>query len=159
MKRLFPWWYGLLILCPYIALAANLFLLREGLAAWLLGWLGVTLLVSAANLDGAMRQTDSHIAAKMGMLVKLLHIPAYVMALMMAPLLIAAPPVLLALLATNVCMLLTTSAYTLRGLYLSWRGGWLANGRAAILAASQLVFVLDVVGSILLYILEKRRSR
>ena len=76
----------------------------------------------------------------------------------MAPLIWAAPPLGLALLGTNACMLLATSAYTLRASYLGWRSGQLAAVRAAVLAISQLIFVLDVPGSILIYAIEKRRS-
>ena len=53
---------------------------------------------------------------------------------------------------------LATSAYTLRGVYLGWRGGRLSAGWAIALAISQCIFVLDVLGSIAIYAIEKRRS-
>ena len=62
-------------------------------------------------------------------------------------------------LLTNLCMLAAPSAYTLRGLYLAWNGRRLRKGWAAVLAASQCIFVLDVPGSCTLYAIEKRRSR
>ena len=52
---------------------------------------------------------------------------------------------------------LSTSAYTLRGVYLAWRGKTLSTVWAMILAVSQCIFVLDVPVSIALFIYEKRR--
>lgn len=156
-KKLPSWQIFLLLIWPYVALAANLFLIRIAMAAWLGGLLG-TLLVTALNARCALRQQDAFIAAQWGMLVKLIHIPAYVLGLVMAPLIWVAPPLALALLLTNVCMLLASSAYGLRAVYLAWRGGRIPTVRAIVLAVSQLIFVLDVPGSIALFIYEKRRS-
>ena len=139
----------LLMLWPYLAMAANLFLIRIALAAWLGGLLG-TMAVTVMSVRFALRQ-DMLSAARMGMWVKLIHIPAYVLSLVMATLIWMAPPLVVVLLLTNVCMLLATSAFTLRGVYLAWRGGKLSNGWAVGLAVSQCVFVLDVPGSVLLH--------
>lgn len=139
----------LLMLWPYLAMAANLFLIRIALAAWLGGLLG-TMAVTVMSVRFALRQ-DMLSAARMGLWVKLIHIPAYMLSLVMATLIWMAPPLVVVLLLTNVCMLLATSAFTLRGVYLAWRGGKLSNGRAAALAVSQCVFVLDVPGSVLLH--------
>lgn len=144
-----PWQAWLLMLWPYLAMAANLFLIRIALAAWLGGLLG-TMAVTVMSVRFALRQ-DMLSAARMGMWVKLIHIPAYVLSLVMATLIWIAPPLVVVLLLTNVCMLLATSAFTLRGVYLAWRGGKLSNGWAAALAVSQCVFVLDVPGSVLLH--------
>lgn len=139
----------LLMLWPYLAMAANLFLIRIALAAWLGGLLG-TMAVTVMSVRFALRQ-DMLSAARMGMWVKLIHIPAYVLSLVMATLIWMAPPLVVVLLLTNVCMLLATSAFTLRGVYLAWRGGKLSSGWAASLAVSQCVFVLDVPGSVVLH--------
>lgn len=144
-----PWQMWLLMLWPYLALAANLFLIRIALAAWLGGLLG-TMAVTVMSVRFALRQ-DMLSAARMGLWVKLIHIPAYVLSLVMATLIWMAPPLVVVLLLTNVCMLLATSAFTLRGVYLAWRGGKLSNGWAVGLAVSQCVFVLDVPGSVLLH--------
>ena len=157
MKKLFPWQMALLIVWPYAAVAANLFLIRIAMAAWLCGLLG-TVIVTALNVRCALRQYGTFTTLRLGMLVKLMQIPAYVLSLLMALLIWVAPPLVLALLATNVCMLIATSAYTLRGVYLAWRGGKLSGGWAVGLAVSQCVFVLDVPGCIALYEIEKRRS-
>ena len=156
MKKLLPWQFFLLIIWPYVALAANLFLIRIALAAWLCALLG-TLLVTAMNVRCALRKRDAFAAAHMGVLVKLIHIPAYALCLLMLPAIWLALPLLL-LLLTNLCMLLATSAYTLRGTYLAWRSGWLRKGYAAALALSQCIFVLDVPGSIVAYCLLRKKK-
>lgn len=152
-----PIQWVVLTVWPYVALAANLCLIRISMAAWL-GGLLATLAVTTWNACCALRQGDGSRMPWLGMLAKLLHIPAYVMSAVMALLIWMAPPLVLALLATNACMLLATSAYTLRGICMAWRGRRFTGRQAVILAASQLIFVLDVVGSIILYICEKRRS-
>ena len=157
MKKLLPWQFFLLIIWPYVALAANLFLIRIALAAWLCALLG-TLLVTAMNVHCALRKRDAFAAAHMGVLVKLIHIPAYALCLLMLPAIWMAPPLLLLMLLTNLCMLLATSAYTLRGLYLAWRGGKLSSGWAIALAVSQCIFVLDVPGSIVAYCLLRKKK-
>lgn len=149
MKKLLPWQFFLLIIWPYAALAANLFLIRIALAAWLCGLLG-TVIVTAVNICCALRQNETFAATRLGMLAKLVHIPAYALCMLLAPVIWVALPLLLMLLLTNLCMLLATSAYTLRGLYLAWRGEKLSSGWAIALAVSQCIFVLDVPGSLLI---------
>ena len=157
-EKKWPPWQGLLLLIwPYVALAANLLLIRIGMAAWLGGLLG-TLLVTVLNMRVSLTLQDSFTAARWTMLVKLIHIPAYVLGLMMTPLIWVAPPLVLGLLLTNVCMLLASSAYSLRAIYLTWRAGGLAPACATALAVSQCIFVMDVPGSIAIYAIEKRRS-
>lgn len=157
MKKLFSWQFFLLIIWPYAAMAANLFLIRIALVAWLCGLLG-TVIVTVMNICCAMGQRDAFTAAKLGMLAKLIHIPAYVLCLLMTPGIWMALPLLLMMLLTNGCMLLATSAYTLRSVYLAWRCGTLSSGWAIALAVSQCIFVLDVPGSIAGFAIEKRRS-
>lgn len=147
----------LLMIWPYLAMAADLLLIRIALTAWLGGLLG-TLLVLALNVHCALRQQDIFAAARMSMLVKLVHIPAYVFSLLIVPMIWMAPPMALMLLATNVCMLLASSAYSLRAVYLSWRCGSQKTAGLLLIAVSQLIFVLDVPGSVIPYRLEKRRS-
>lgn len=149
MKKLPPWQFFLLVIWPYLSLAANLFLIRIALIAWLCGLLG-TLIVTILSTRCALHQRDAFAAARLGMLAKLVHIPAYLLSAVLAAMLWMAPPLILALLLTNVCMLLSTSAYTLRGVYLAWRGTKLTGSWAVALAISQCCFVLDVPGSIIL---------
>ena len=149
MKKLPPWQFFLLVIWPYAALAANLFLIRISLTAWLLGLLG-TLIVTILNVRCALHQRDALAAARLGMLAKLIHIPAYALCLVMVPLIWMAPPLLLLMLLTNVCMLLATSSFALRDIWLAWRGTKLTGSWAVALAISQCCFVLDVPGSIIL---------
>ena len=157
MKKWFPWQMALLTAWPYAALAANLFLIRIGLAAWGCGLLG-TVIVTGLNVHCALRQNGLFTTGRLGLLVKLLHIPAYVLSALLTLMLWAAPPLLMALLLTNVCMLMATSAFTLRGVYLAWRSGTLTGGWAAGLAVSQCVFVLDVPGCVILHIKTRRKE-
>lgn len=155
MKKRLPWQLGLLVPLPYAALVLNLSLLRAGLAAWLCSWLGTTLLVSALTMRHAFRQQDARQSIFWCMLVKLLHIPAYGISLLVVIVLFAAPPVWLALLAANWLVMMSTSAYGLRGIWLHWQRGRVSKTAALALAVSQLVFVLDAAGSILLFVLDK----
>ena len=157
MKKPFSWQFFLLAIWPYAALAANLFLIRIALVAWLCALLG-TVIVTVVNICCALRQRETFSAAKLGMLVKLIHIPAYMLCLLMLPAIWMAPPLLLMMLLTNLCMLLATSAYTLRGVYLAWRGGKLSTSWAIALAVSQCIFVLDVPGSIAAYCLTREKG-
>lgn len=149
MKKPFSWQFFLLAIWPYAAMAANLFLIRIALVAWLCVLLG-TVIVTVVNICCALRQRDAFSAAKLGMLAKLIHIPAYVLCLLMTPVIWMALPLLLMMLLTNVCMLISTTAYTLRGVYLAWRASRLSTGLAIVLAVSQCIFVLDVPGSLLI---------
>ena len=149
MKKLPPWQFFLLVIWPYAALAANLFLIRIALIAWLCGLLG-TLIVTILSTRCALHQRDAFAAAKLGMLAKLVHIPAYLLSAVLAAMLWMAPPLILALLLTNVCMLAASSAYGLCGLLLAWREKRLTDGWAIVLAVSQCIFVLDVPGSLLI---------
>ena len=157
MKKLPPWQFFLLVIWPYLALAANLFLIRIALIAWLLGLLG-TLIVTILSTRCALHQRDAFAAARLGMLAKLIHIPAYALCLVMAPLIWMAPPLILALLLTNVCMLLATSSFALRGIWLAWRGTKLTGSWAVALAISQCIFVLDVPGSIITCCMTKKKE-
>lgn len=156
MKKL-PWPTVLLMLWPYAVHALTLLTIRLDLLLWLLGGL-LTLMVTAVNIRCACRMQDAEVSALLGMCTKIAHIGAYVGTLFLCMVLFAAIPLVLGILLTNVCMLAATSAYTLRGVYLAWRGGKLTTGRALALAATQCIFVLDVPGSIALYAIEKRRS-
>lgn len=148
-------WYILMCVCPYLVMAGQLFLVRLGMTAWLCGWIGVTLLTMAGNLFAALKQTDRLKVLRLGRRAKLVHLPACAMTLLF----VLVPPMLLSMLVVNTCMMITTSAYTLRGVYLAWREKTLSNSRAAAWAVSQCVFLVDTAGSIALYEIEKRRSK
>lgn len=152
-------WSFLLVLWPYAGVIMSDVMLRFGAASkapwlvWLAGWL----ILCGLNIACALLRKERH--AQIGMTTKLLMIPYYVVSFFLGYILfISAPPAVMLVLLMNGLLLLTTSTYTLRSVYLGWRAGSLPAAWAVVLAVSQLIFVLDVVGSIVLYILEKRRS-
>lgn len=151
-------WQLLLVLWPYAGIAM-LEILRR-FASWtfvpVLVWMLGMVFICGLNAVHALRTKEG--AAVSGMAVKLALIPYYVVSCAYGVMLIAAPPAVLMLCLLNGLLLLATSAYTLRGVYLAWRGGRLPGGWAIVLAVSQCIFVLDVPGSIALYAIEKRRS-
>lgn len=147
----------LLVVWPYVALAANVLLIQIALPAWLCGLAG-TVIVTIVGIRQALRHTDANLALRRGMRAKLLHIPAYLLSAVLALMLWMAPPLILAILATNLCMLAATSAYTLRGIYLARQAKKLTNGWAIALALSQCCFVLDVPGSIILRVKTKHKE-
>ena len=157
MKKLPPWQFFLLVIWPYVALAANVLLIQIALPAWLCGMVS-TAIVTIVGIRQALRHTDANPVLVRGMRAKLLHIPAYLLSAVLALMLWMAPPLILAMLATNLCMLAATSAYTLRGVYLAWRSGKLTTGRALVLAATQCIFVLDVPGSLIAHCMIKEKK-
>lgn len=152
-------WSFLLVLWPYAGVIMSDVLLRFDVASkapwlvWLAGWL----ILCGLNIVCALLRKENH--AQIGVTTKLLMIPYYVVSFFLGYILfVSAPPAVMLVLLMNSLLLLATSAYTLRSVYLGWRTGSLPATWAVVLAVSQLIFVLDVVGSIVLYILEKRRS-
>lgn len=147
-------WYILLCLCPYLIMAGQLFLVRLGMTAWLCGWIGMTLLTMAGNLIAALKETDCLNALRLGKRAKLVQIPACAMTLMF----VIAPPMLLSMMVVNTCMMVTTSAYTLRGVYLAWKEKKLSNGWAVAWAVTLCIFVLDVPGSLIAHCMIKEKK-
>lgn len=153
-------WVMLLALWPYLALVAADMQVQHDLFSdmdrvWQL-WAAGFAVLFVINLICALRRKEK--AAKDGMIAKLLLIPFYAISLFFAVILFAAPAVMLLIFLLDALLLLATSAYTLRGIYQLWRAGSLPAGWAILLAVSQLIFVLDVPGSIAIYFIEKRRS-
>lgn len=153
-------WPVLLVLWPYagILLAWVRQYGEYPLALWWI-WLAGFVALCLANAVSALRRQKG--TALIGMTVKLLLIPYYLLSLFLGMIIlsISALPVILLVLLMNGLLLLSTSAYILRGVYLAWREKTLSAAWAIVLAISQCIFVLDVPGSIALYIYEKRRSR
>lgn len=151
-------WPVLLVLWPYagILLAWVRQYGEYPMVLWLV-WLAGLAVLCLVNVIGALRREKQ--TALIGMTAKLLLIPYYIVSLFLGLILfISAVPVILMVLLLNGLLLLSTSAYTLRSLYLDWRAGKLPAVWVIVLAVSQMIFVLDVPGSIALYIFEKRRS-
>ena len=156
-------WPVLLVLWPYAGFAM---LMGQALGAGRGdgSWTPVPLIVCAAgmalvcglNLLYALCQKEGH--ARTGMIVKLVLIPYYAASFLLGGFLVAAPPAILLMILLNGLLLLASSSYSLRGIYLCWRKGTLKPLPAAGLAATQLIFVLDVPGAVALYAMEKRRS-
>ena len=119
-------------------------------------WLAGVVVLCLANIVYALcRKT---VSALPGMVAKLVLIPFYAISFFLGVMLFIAPPAVIIIFLLDGLYVLATSAYTLRGVYLAWRGGRLSAGWAIALAISQCIFVLDVLGSIAIYAIEKRRS-
>lgn len=152
----------LLVLWPYLGIAFADIQVRYSLfseaphVVWQV-WLAGAAVLCLVNVIVALRQTEKPVQA--GMTAKLLLIAFYAMSFFLGVMLLAAPPAVLMIVLLDGLYMLATSAYTLRGLYLAWRGGKLRSGWAIALAVSQCIFVLDVPGSIAIFAIEKRRSQ
>lgn len=156
-------WPVLLGLWPYAGIAM---LMGQALGAgrgdgsWtpapLIVWAAGLVFVCGLNFLCALCKKEGH--ARTGMIVKLVLIPYYAASFLFGGLLVAAPPAMLLMVLLNGLLLLASSSYSLRGIYLCWRKGTLKPLPAAVLAATQLIFVLDVPGAVALYAMEKRRS-
>ncbi len=156
-SRCWPTW---LVLWPYAGISFALIQGQHPAFAdsmhWQV-WVAVGALLCLVNVICALRRKAQ--TALIGMIAKLLLIPFYVISFFFGLILFAAfPMALIILFLLDGMYMLTTSAYTLRSLYLAWRGGTLSTGRAIALAVSQCIFVLDVPCSIAIYAIEKRRS-
>ena len=150
-------WPLLLVLWPYagILLAWVRQYGEYPIGLWWI-WLAGFVTLCLANVVSALHRQKGN--ALIGMTVKLLLSPYYFLSLFLGLILfISAPPVILMVLLMNGLLLLSTSAYTLRSVYLAWRGKTLSTVWAIVLAISQCIFVLDVPVSIALFIYEKRR--
>ena len=158
-----PLQWILLLLWPYAGLVLTDIQVRYGLFAdhphiVHQVWLAVAAVLCLLNVICAVRRREKLLLA--GMTAKLVMIPFYGASFFLGMILLAAsPPAIIMVFLVDGMYLLATSAYTLRGLYLAWRGGRLSTGWTLVLAVSQCIFVLDVPGSIALYAIEKRRSR
>ena len=155
------WLLLLLVLWPYLGIAfadiqARYSLFREAPHVVWQVWLAGAAVLCLLNIICAVRQKEKPVLA--GMIAKLLLIPFYGVTFFLGMMLFAAPPAVIIIFLLDGLYLLATSAYTLRGIYLAWRTGKLSAAWAIVLAVSQCIFVLDVPGSIALYIYEKRRS-
>lgn len=151
-------WPVLLVLWPYAGLGLLWWTLsQEHLTGIpLLIWLAALLVICAANAVCALRRESD--AGKVGCLLKEALIPFYGCVFFLGMMMVAAPLGLIILFLLDGILLLSTSAYTLRSIFLAWRAGQMSSVLATVLAVSQLIFVLDVVGSVILELQEKQRS-
>lgn len=151
----------LLVLWPYLGIAFADIQARYALfpempnSVWQV-WLAGAGVLCLLNIIVALRQTEKPVLA--GMIAKLLLIPFYGISFFLGMLLLAAPPAVIILFLLDGLYMLATSAYTLRGVYLAWRGGRLSAGWAIALAFSQCIFVLDVPGSIAAHCMTKKKK-
>lgn len=153
-------WPVLLVLWPYAGLILTWMQVQYdefSIVPWQI-WMAGMVALCLVNIVCALRRKEH--AALISVTVKLLLIPYYVISFFLGFILfIAAPPAIIIVLLLNGLLLLATSSYTLRSVYLDWRAEKLSTAWTIVLAVSQIIFVLDVPGSIALYLYEKRRSR
>ena len=154
MRKKLAWQSWLLMFWPYSLILTVLGMTQQsldGALVLLCIWMLLTLVVCGLAIWCAVKEREN--APWQGMLIKLVHIPFYVMVFLFAAITIAAPVLTIGLFLLDVLLMLTTSAYgviaALRGL----RKGQLHLLAAVPLIAGHCLFVADVVCSVLLFIL------
>ena len=157
MKR-FAWPLLLLVLWCYGGVAMFAGMMNASAVSYTPVWVWLAGLVGlcAANILCALCRKP--VSALPGMMAKLALIPFYVLVFMVGMMVFVAPPAVIILFLLDGLLLLATSAYTVCSLVTACREKRLHIAWAIVLGISQGLFVLDVPGSIVLYILQKRRS-
>ena len=156
--RRFAWPLLLLVLWCYGGVAMFAGMMNASAVSYTPVWVWLAGLVGlcAANILYALCRKP--VSALPGMMAKLALIPFYVLVFIVGMMVFVAPPAVIILFLLDGLLLLTTSAYTVRCLISAYRERRLHIAWTIVLAISQGIFVLDVPGSIVLYILQKRRS-
>ena len=154
MRKHIAWQTWLMMFWPYSLIPTGFLMAQLTIEAALccLGvWVLLTLVVCGLTVWYAVKEREN--APWQGMLIKLVHIPFYLMAFLLGMLTIAAPVLIIGLFLLDVLLMLTTSSYgviaALRGL----RRGQLHLLATVPLIAGHCLFVADVVCSVLLFIL------
>ncbi len=108
-------------------------------------WVLLTLIVCGLTVWHAVTKREN--APWPGMIVKLVHIPFYVMTFLLGMLTIAAPVLMIGLFLLDGLLMLTSSSYGIAASLRAWHTGTLHPLAAALLIAGHCIFVLDVVCS------------
>ena len=156
----------LLLLWPYL-FAIPFFLLRlDGGYVGLIVYCALTPVVYIANIACVCSARDMHSLSFWNLLVKLCHIPAYILVffigMIMAGSLITGVPfglILIPVLVGIDCLLLlTTSAYGIKALYLAKKQERITREFMIVHILLHLVFVLDLISSVIIFCKIKKHS-
>lgn len=148
MRKHIAWQTWLMMFWPYSLIPTG-FLMAQlpiGAALCCLGvWVLLTLVVCGLTVWHAVTKREN--APRQGRLVKLVHIPFYVMTFLLGMLTIAAPVLIIGLFLLDGLLMLTSSSYGIAAALRAWQQGELHPLGAALLIAGHCIFVLDVVSS------------
>lgn len=152
MSKRIAWQTWLIMLWPYSLIPTGFLMAQLTAEAGLccLGvWVLLTLVVCGLTVWYAVTKQEN--APWQGRLVKLVHIPFYVMAFLLGMMTVAAPPMMIGLFLLDGLLMLTSSSYGIAGAIRSWRQETLHPLVAALLIAGHCIFVVDVLCSMLLF--------
>lgn len=156
MSKRIAWQTWLMMLWPYSLIPTG-FLMAQLTTEAALCCLGVlvllTLVVCGLTIWYAVAKPEN--APWQGRLIKLVHIPFYVMAFLLGMMTVAAPPMMIGLFLLDGLLMLTSSSYGIAAALRAWRQGELHPLTTLLLVTGHCIFVVDVVCSrILLWLLE-----
>lgn len=148
MAKRIAWQTWLMMFWPYSLLPTGFLLAQLTIEAALccLGvWVLLTLIVCGLTVWHAVTKREN--APRQGRLIKLVHIPFYVMTFLLGMLTIAAPVLIIGLFLLDGLLMLTSSSYGIAAALRAWQQDELHPLAAALLIAGHCIFVLDVVCS------------
>ena len=151
MTKRISWQTWLMMLWPYSLIPTGFLMAQLSVEAALccLGvWVLLTLVVCGLTVWHAVTKREN--APRQGRLIKLVHIPLYVMAFLLGMMTVAAPPMTIGLFLLDGLLLLTSSSYGIAAALRARRQGELHPLAAALLIAGHCIFVVDVVCSCIL---------
>ena len=148
MRKHIAWQTWLMMFWPYSLLPTGFLMAQLPIEAALccLGvWVLLTLIVCGLTVWHAVTKREN--APQQGRLIKLVHIPFYVMTFLLGMLTIAAPVLIIGLFLLDGLLMLTSSSYGIAAALRAWQQDELHPLAAALLIAGHCIFVLDVVCS------------
>lgn len=148
MSKRIAWQTWLMMFWPYSLIPTGFLMAQLSVEAALccLGvWVLLTLVVCGLTVWYAFTKREN--APWQGRLIKLVHIPFYVMAFLLGMMTVAAPPMMIGLFLLDGLLMLTSSSYGIAAALLAWRQGELHPLAALLLIVGHCIFVLDVVCS------------
>ena len=151
MAKRIAWQTWLMMFWPYSLLPTGFLMAQLTIEAALccLGvWVLLTLIVCGLTVWHAVTKREN--APRQGRLIKLVHIPFYVMTFLLGMLTIAAPVLIIGLFLLDGLLMLTSSSYGIDAALRAWREGELHPLAALLLIAGHCIFVVDVISSLIL---------
>lgn len=148
MAKRIAWQTWLMMFWPYSLIPTGFLMAQLAIEAALccLGvWVLLTLIVCGLTVWHAVTKREN--APRQGRLIKLVHIPFYVMTFLLGMLTIAAPVLIIGLFLLDGLLMLTSSSYGIAAALRAWQQDELHPLAAALLIAGHCIFVLDVVCS------------
>ena len=154
----------LLIFCPYIFLLMIFLSDENNFDSLLVTYLLFTTVIYILNIINACKineENDFYTLAFWNMTIKLIHIPFFVtmfivgmifiMAMVVPALLLASPIICLILACMNYILIMVSSSYGIKAVLKMKKENILSNKEATIHIIMHLIFILDVISSIIIF--------